>query len=548
MSCFHRFICPPQAGDIPGIIPSPFCNTPHPIAKQACVELQACLAATSEQTQHDFYAPDGGKMLGVLVVRDTKNRLGYLAAFSGMLGQCWRVSRFVPPVFDLRARKAFLPAGEAQLLGYSEKIKKYSCAQTRLNLIDELQQLTAAREIALSEMVVVHKHRKRLRRQARQAELTPSLYAELEQQLSYESQQDKREKQSFKLDWQKKLDAVAQPLAILDQQIDRLKKARASLSSQLHAQVFEGYCLTNSLGETRALHEFYTDAKVPGGSGDCAGPKLIHYAVAQGYRPVAMAEFWWGASPKQGVRHHGHFYPACRGKCRPILPFMLKGFDLAAPPAFGASADPQAPTVVYEDEDVLVVNKPHGLLSVPGTEVIDSVLTRLQKRYPQATGPLLVHRLDLSTSGLLLVAKNSATHKALQKQFITRSIEKRYVAVLTKHLPKGMAEGCIELPLRVDIDDRPRQVVCNEHGKAAKTNWQVIKREAGRTWVYFYPVTGRTHQLRVHASHSEGLNAPILGDELYGEECDRLHLHAERLSFTHPTSGKRLVLSVAAPF
>jgi len=195
-----------------------------------------------------------------------------------------------------------------------------------------------------------------------------------------------------------------------------------------------------------------------------------------------------------------------------------------------------------------VVNKPHGLLSVPGKEVQDSVLTRLQKRYPKATGALLVHRLDLSTSGLLLVAKNSETHKALQKQFLKRTIKKRYVAVLSKELPEDQSQGVIELPLRVDIDDRPRQRVCFTHGKLAKTHWKVIGRKRGQTRVYFYPITGRTHQLRVHASHKDGLNIPIKGDELYGTEGERLLLHAEQLIFIHPATGQRIEVRVAAPF
>ena len=544
MKCFRPFLRPPQESDIPDIIPSPFSNTPHPLAKQACLELQECLADTSMNLQHDFNAPDGGKMLGALVVRDSENKLGYIAGFSGMLGQQWEVSIFVPPVFDLGAREGFLAEGEARLLDYAEQIRSSSSTQERQLLVNERESLTQARDMALANMSKVHKDRKKLRHQARQVELS----AELVRRLSFESQQDKRQKQASKADWQAKIDAVAEPLIVLEQKIELLKKARSRLSNQLHAQVFAGYWLTNRIGETRALTEFYEGAKVPGGAGDCVAPKLIHYAIKQGLTPVALAEFWWGAPPKQGVRHHGHFYPACRGKCRPILPFMLSGYELAPAPALGVSTDSRAPAMVYEDDDVLVVNKPHGLLSVPGTDVSDSVLTRIQQRYPQATGPLLVHRLDLSTSGLLLVAKNAASHKALQKQFLNRTIEKRYVAVLSKTLASDLNQGCIELPLRVDLYDRPRQIVCSEHGKAAKTHWQLIKREQGQTWVYFYPVTGRTHQLRVHASHPAGLNAPILGDELYGEEAGRLRLHAERLCFTHPTTAKRIELRVAAPF
>ena len=282
---------------------------------------------------------------------------------------------------------------------------------------------------------------------------------------------------------------------------------------------------------------------------DCAGVKLLHYALQQGLRPVAMAEFWWGAPPREGVRHHGQVYPACRGRCQPILPFMLRGIAVEPEALPGAPQHgPALRPTLYEDEDLLVVNKPCGLLSVPGKAVQDSVLTRLRQRYPRSSGPLLVHRLDLATSGLLLAAKNAETHKALQQQFERRQVEKRYLAVLSKRLPEGEDSGSIELPLRVDLDDRPRQVVCPTYGRPAKTHWQVIAREAATTRVYFYPLTGRTHQLRMHAAHRDGLDAPIAGDALYANGGERLLLHAERICFTHPRTGERIEVEAPAPF
>ncbi|MCB1756405.1 MAG: RluA family pseudouridine synthase, partial [Gammaproteobacteria bacterium] len=244
--------------------------------------------------------------------------------------------------------------------------------------------------------------------------------------------------------------------------------------------------------------------------------------------------------------HHGHFYPSCRGKCAPILPFMLGALRLENPPDFVSITDQAEPRVVFEDDQLLVVDKPAGMLSVPGKHVSDCVETRLAQRYPEAPDLKLVHRLDMSTSGLLLAAKNPASHKKLQAQFIRRGVDKRYVAILAGVL--AAEQGEIELPLRTDFDDRPRQVVCERFGKPALTRWQVIGRNRETTRVYFYPHTGRTHQLRLHAAHLDGLGMPIVGDELYGLAGQRLMLHAERLAFDHPVSGKRLVLTSPVPF
>ena len=266
-----------------------------------------------------------------------------------------------------------------------------------------------------------------------------------------------------------------------------------------------------------------------------------------------MAEFWWGAPASTGDRREGVFYAACRGKCLPILTHMLDGLLVDPPPLFGSAAlDPAEPRVVYEDEQLMVVHKPSGLLTVPGRSAAlqDCVVTRLRARYPEATGPLVVHRLDLDTSGLLLVAKDLSTASALQRLFSLRQIDKHYVAWLDGTVTAD--HGHIRLPLRVDIDDRPRNIHDPVHGKPAHTEWQVLARENGRTRVRFIPHTGRSHQLRVHAAHPEGLNAPIVGDRLYGriapDDDERLQLHAERLSFVHPVSGATVVVEQPAPF
>ena len=312
-------------------------------------------------------------------------------------------------------------------------------------------------------------------------------------------------------------------------------------------QVHDSYVITSYRGERRALRDLFAPGEPPGGAGDCAGPKLLGEAYRRGLRPIAMAEVWWGPPPVTGGRHEGGFYPACRGKCGPILPFMLEGLEVEPAPVFGAAAiAADEPRAVFEDDDVVVVDKPIGLLSVPGRSgaLRDSVQTRLRARYPAATGPLVVHRLDLETSGLLLAAKSETMYVALQAQFARREIDKRYIAWVAGEV-RGDG-GVIELPLRVDLDDRPRQIVDAVHGKPAITEWTVLAREGGRTRVAFMPRTGRTHQIRVHAA--VGLGAPIVGDRLYGAPGDRLLLHAERLEFVHPRTGRRIAVLCPAPW
>jgi tRNA pseudouridine32 synthase/23S rRNA pseudouridine746 synthase len=259
-----------------------------------------------------------------------------------------------------------------------------------------------------------------------------------------------------------------------------------------------------------------------------------------------MAEFWWGKSPDSEIRLHQQFYPACRGKCEPILNHMLQGIPLDQNPMESQATVNQI-EIVFEDDSIAIFNKPPDFLSVPGKTLTDSVFTRAKKLFPNATGPLLVHRLDMSTSGLILMAKNKSVHKALQKQFIQKTISKRYVAILDGILESSF-EGEINLPLRLDLDDRPKQIVCDDFGKPAKTRFEVVEIKEGKTKVYFYPITGRTHQLRVHAAHSRGLNFPIVGDDLYGNKAERLFLHAERLTFFHPVLKKEITVDCSGDF
>lgn len=332
-----------------------------------------------------------------------------------------------------------------------------------------------------------------------------------------------------------------------------LDDRRAARSRALTSQIHDTYHFTSARGEVRTLRSLFAPGEPPTGAGDCAAPKLLAHAYRLGLRPLALAEFWWGASSASGDRRQGVFYAACRGKCFPILTHMLGGLPVDSPPLFGSAAlDPAEPRAVFEDEHLLVVNKPSGLLTVPGrnASLSDCVVSRLRERYPHATGPLVVHRLDLDTSGLLLIAKHADTASALQRMLSLREIEKHYVAWLDGDVTPD--HGHITLPLRVDIEDRPRHIHDPVFGKPAHTEWHVLARQNGRTRVRFTPHTGRTHQLRVHAAHPQGLDAPITGDRLYGrnapDEGERMQLHAERLAFVHPVTGERLVIEQPAPF
>ena len=349
-------------------------------------------------------------------------------------------------------------------------------------------------------------------------------------------------------------DAASEPnMQHANAAVRALDATRAARSRALTSQIHDAYHFANARGEVRSLRSLFAPGEPPTGSGDCAAPKLLAQAYRLGLRPIALAEFWWGASSTTGDRREGVFYAACRGKCLPILTHMLDGLPVEPPPLFGAAAiDPSEPRAVYEDEHLLIVNKPSGLLTVAGrsASLSDCVVSRLRERYPQASGPLAVHRLDLDTSGLLLIAKHGDTARALQRMFSLREIEKHYVAWLEGEIAGD--HGHVRLPLRVDVDDRPRHIHDPVFGKPAHTEWQVLARETGRTRVRFIPHTGRSHQLRVHSAHPQGLDAPIAGDRLYGRnapsEDERLQLHAERLAFVHPVSGARLVIEQPAPF
>jgi len=541
---------PQPSPDSPaGAFPSPFDELgPHALARQAAeamqAELRAGFVAPGIPTAM-LDGPEGGKMFGVLVVQRPDGQLGFLRSFSGMLAGRWEVEGFVPPLFDREARARVEPAGEAVVKALFARAEALRTSEELVSLRTAHEAQEARHTQERAAMRARHEEKRR-KRHARRAELTEraALHA-----LDQESRGDKAEWRRMEAAQQEEHRALAPRRARLERRLRALERLRWIVCRALMRRLHDTYEVPNARGERRPLRALFAPGEPPSGAADCAAPKLLAQAFTHGLRPLALAEFWWGTPPPSGGRASGAFYAACRDKCGPLLPFMLEGLCVAPPRAFSPPAIvTEDLAVVFEDAWVVVVDKPQGLLSIPGkdTSVTDSVLARLRARYPHATGPLLVHRLDLDTSGLLVAALDPRTHADLQRQFTRREVHKRYVAWVQGHVQGD--QGTIDFPMRVDLDDRPRQIHDPVHGKSAVTRWQVLERRAGRTRVAFFPLTGRTHQLRVHAAHPLGLGAPIVGDRLYGHPDDRLHLHAESLSFRHPETGQLVSFERPAPF
>ncbi|GAB1856587.1 pseudouridine synthase [Flavobacteriaceae bacterium MHTCC 0001] len=542
--------------ELPKQFTFPFYYEPHQLCILAAEDLQKYLTHQTDFVHNFGLDPDMkglqiGKMFGVMIVQNTNGDLGYLAAFSGKLAESNYHNGFVPTVFDTLDENGFYKKGEAELNRLNKKIEHLEQAVELQEAKSNLENAVVSYEEELKTYRLNIKQKKserKARREAGKNVLSPTEYDKLVKDLKAESIYYHFRLKDLKAAGKIKIENLKTELAKIVDPITLLKEKRAMLSASLQKRLHEQYRFLNAKGETKDLLDIFKDAMVPppAGSGECAAPKLLHYAYENDLKPIALAEFWWGASPKSEVRKHKQFYPACRSKCEPILGHMMIGLDVEANPIQNIKVHSQPLEIVYEDDYLLLINKPHEFLSVPGKNIQESVLTRMRRYLPNAKGPLLVHRLDMSTSGLLLVAKNEKTHKNLQKQFIERSIKKRYVALLNGEISK--LKGEVDLPLRVDLDNRPQQLVCYDYGKPAKTAYEVVAIENGKTRIHFYPITGRTHQLRVHAAHVDGLNTPILGDDLYGTKGERLYLHAEQLQFVHPVTQEVIEVVCEVPF
>lgn len=537
----------------------PFNYTPHPLCLLAAGELQRYIGSNGQWRDE----VEKGKMFGVLVVTDATGDLGFLAAYSGLLAGRNDLPYFVPSVYDSQQPDGYFKTHEAEISGINQSIRKLE-ANTHMKeakgLILQLQEERKHTIAAYQEKIKKAKAKRDARREA--GSLNPEEEAEMVKESQFMKAELRRLKKSLSEKTSLETEYEAYQADILS-----LKQLRKTLSDALQQWLFSQFRMQNHEGESKDLLEIFRDAALrdypqatiatsriaalkmvpPAGSGECCEPKLLQYAYSLGYKPLQMAMFWWGESPKEEIRHHLHFYPACNGKCKPILQWMLPASTFE-PAAVDLSLYNKVETL-YEDREIAVIHKPEGLLSVPGKDAAQpSVYALMRSKYPEATGPLIVHRLDMSTSGVMMIAKTEFAYHRLQKAFLNHQIQKKYVAIISgKVIPE---KGIISLPLMPDYLDRPRQIVDHELGKEAITEYEVLEPvDDSHLRIALYPKTGRTHQLRVHCAHQEGLNAPILGDPLYGnEKAARLHLHAEEITFEHPLTGKKMTITRKADF
>lgn len=540
----HRFTTSITDIPLPERFTYPFCYTPHPLCILAAKEVQSYL--TRQTAWKDELRQ--GKMFGVLIVQTEHGETGYLAAFSGILAGKNLHPFFVPPVYNLLQPQGFFKIEEENISSINRNIRQLENDKAYAALSAELARTIQSAENILATAKAQLKEAKTAREQCRKEK---ELNAQEEAELIRESQFQKAEYKRLERSWKARITTLQTQTEDWERRISALKSERKTRSAALQQKLFEQFGMLNYRGEIKNLCEIFGQTvhkTPPAGAGECAAPKLLQQAYLHGWKPIAMAEFWWGDSPKTEIRHHGHYYPACKGKCEPILQHMLQGLQVEENPMLKRMQVPSKNLeIVYEDPWLSVINKPAGMLSVPGKEDAVSVYSLMREQYPEADSPLTVHRLDMATSGLMLIAKTKRVHQNLQAQFKNRLVRKRYVALLEGIVPKD--KDTVDLPLCLNPLDRPRQMVHTEHGKPAITDYQVLERLDGkRTRIVFYPRTGRTHQLRIHAAHPLGLHCPIIGDELYGEKADRLYLHAEYLEFTHPITGETVRITKEAEF
>nr|WP_294432290.1 RluA family pseudouridine synthase [Prevotella sp.] len=610
---------------------NPLDYEPHPLCIQACREVQEMLARR-EDWQEEIAR---GKMFGVLIVENGKTdadkpergyqtaddddpKWGYLAAYSGQIGGRSDWEDFVPAVFDYLQPDGYFKTHEAEIshinlsISQLEKNERMKEARTLIRKLQEERKRTIA---AYQEKMKEAKAKRDSRREA--GNLSESEEAEMIRESQFMKAELRRLKKSLS-----EKTALETEFEDYQENILRLKQLRKQLSDALQQWLFSQFRMLNQEGESKDLLKIFRDEALkeypqaaiatsriaalkmvpPAGSGECCEPKLLQYAYQHGYKPLQMAMFWWGESPKEEIRHHLQFYPACNGKCKPILHWMLPPsvFESPASAEYGIGGQKgslpkqvemlyEQVETLYEDRELTVIHKPAGLLSVLGKDAAQpSVYALMRRKYPEATGPLIVHRLDMATSGLMIIAKTEFAYHRLQKEFLNHRVQKKYIAIISekeisgkeisekdisekeisgkeisekeisekeisgKEIPKKEIpkKGIISLPLLPDYLNRPRQMVNREQGKEAITEYEILERiDGSHLRIALYPKTGRTHQLRVHCAHQEGLNAPILGDPLYGyEKAARLHLHAEEITFEHPLTGKKITIKRKADF
>ncbi len=537
----HPFNKPTQGIELPKNFTFPFNYTPHPLTLLAKEQLQNYL--NKQRQWHDEIQK--GKMFGVLVVEDNSGELGFLAAFSGLLDAKNTHDYFVPPIYDMQSPDGHFRLHEAEISNINIELEGLLCSEAYHTAKDEFKNLTQELNNRLSEAKECYKSDKAERdRERKSLNITAQRLKELEAQ-SIVQKNTIRQIKKNNLDI---MATAAARLGVFEDKIQHLTELRRRLSAELQEWLFRQFRVYNNLHEESDMVEIFAGTKLgtpPAGAGECAAPKLLQYAYQHRLKPLAMAEFWKGKSPNGEIRLDGEFYPACKAKCEPILGFMLQGLDVDKDPLTGVGEQIKSLDIIYRDRDIMVINKPSGLLSAPGKSSKVSVMSLIEELYPNEDCAMLIHRLDMATSGVLVVALNKDAHKSIQAQFKQRTIKKHYLAVLSGDIQQN--EGVISLPLSTDYAHRPCQMVDFENGKNAVTRYKVLEHRVhnNTTLVRFFPVTGRTHQLRVHSAHSQGLGVPIVGDALYGTPSNRLYLHSEFLRLVHPRSGR--VMKFYAP-
>ena len=559
---------------LPARFNNPFDYEPDALCRAAVKLLQADLPIE----------PIEGKMYGVLIV-EREGEIGYLQAYSGQMAD--EGEDFVPAVFDYLQPNGYFKIHEAEITQLNKQIAQLKASTAYRQAKENLKTIREEAEKNIEEARRVMQGAKFLRdKRRKEAFISEEERNEMTRQSQFLKAELHRKKQAYA----EQITAAQTAVNDFQDQITAWKRERKMKSDRLQRWLFSQFSLVNAHGERKNLLDIFRDYYLknspartkaahaiaatpaehstkesfapsllpPSGAGECCEPKLLQYAFLHGYKPISMAMFWWGPSPKTEVRQNGYYYPACNGKCKPILEWMLEGIDIENKGHNEAENETKTTLstdvkILYEDDYLAVVAKPLGLLSVPGKGCQPSVYSILKKRWEGMSDVFMVHRLDMATSGLLVVARNAEIHKALQAQFIERTVKKKYVAllplsILDKQLP---ASGRIELSLSSDPNDRPRQRVDTANGKPAITEYRIIgkttygKKDTEAVKIELYPLTGRTHQLRIHCAHPDGLGTPIIGDSLYGQRSERLWLHAEYLEFTHPITQERMSFTLS---
>ena len=525
----------------------PFRYRPHPLVIKAARETAEFISSRPE-LEEEFRK---GKMIGILVYKDRDNTTGYLAAFSGNVGGRNKIEGFVPPIYDLLDPDGTFKKGEAELNALNTVIASLESSPEYAGIKESLE----VAEKEASEDIMMFRARMDLSKRERDAIRNETDDASRHEDLIRQSQHEKAEFKRRKEEWNRKIGGLKNELERYSSEIRRLKEERALLSDRLQKWIFGKFIVHNALGESRSIAEIFAAEGLtpPGGTGECAAPKLLEHAFRNNLEPVAMGEFWYGENSHTAVRLHGHFYPSCTSKCGPLLRFMMQGLELGKEDKMIPE-----PKIIHIDDSIIAVSKPSGMPSVKGLDGRISLEEKLS-----AYGAIPVHRLDMDTSGIMVFARNEAAANHLRRQFETHTIRKTYTARLVPAtgnptLLKDGETGKIQLPMSPDYDERPRQKVDTTQGRETLTTYCVVSPSddiaaenichPATTEIEFHPHTGRTHQLRVHSAHSDGLARPICGDMLYGgcgslyydNQASRLCLHASRIDLIHPDTLKEI--------